>query len=66
MKLLMQRSEEESYVKIQHAVQPLGSVNILTFEEKYYDGASCRVRTTKFLCTLMRDADVPYVIEIST
>jgi len=42
-----------------------GGVNILTHEEKYSYGASYRVRTHKFLCTLMRDIDELHFIETS-
>jgi len=65
MKLLMPRCEEESYVKIQHAVQNLWGVNILTYKEKCSYGASYRVTTDKVVCTLMRDTDVILLTEIS-
>jgi len=35
------------------------------FQENCCDGASYRVRTPKFLCTLIRDADVPHFTKIS-
>ena len=64
MRLRTPRCELESYVKIQHSVQRLRGVNTLTYEEEYSYGASYRVRTDKFLCTLMRDTDVPHFTEI--
>jgi len=67
MKLLMLRCELGSYVKILHAVQHVGGgrehINV---RREYSYGASNRVKTHKFVCTLMRDADKPHFIEIST
>jgi len=40
-------------------------LNILTYKERYSYGASYRVKTDKFLCTLMRDTDVIHFTEIS-
>jgi len=67
MKLFMPRCEEESYVKIQHAVQHLWGVNILRYKDKYYYmGLRIRLKqTNKFLCTLMRDIDMIHYTEIS-
>jgi len=41
----MQRCEWESYIKVQHAMQLLEGVNILTHVEKYSYGASQREHT---------------------
>jgi len=46
-------------------LQHLWGVNILTYEQKGSYGASYRVKTHKFLCTLVRDTDVPHFTEIS-
>ena len=43
----------------------LRSVNILTYEEKYSYGASCRAWTDKVLSMLMRDTDVPHFTKTS-
>jgi len=39
MKLLTPRCEYDSYVKIEHAIQHLWDVNVLTYKEKFSYGA---------------------------
>jgi len=55
------RTVTSKYYTLQH----LWGVKILTYKEKYSYGASYRVKTDKFHCTLMRDTDVIHFTEIS-
>jgi len=64
MKLVMQRCEEESYVKMQHAISTYGRVYFSVRREVLYSyGALYRAGLPKFICTLMRENKVPHLIE---